>query len=490
MQHYRNLFFGSFQQFEFTRIPYNYCSSAIIARWNDALKTNVLQRVILNLDGEPFFRRVHGRPFGNSPGFENTFQFQPEVEMQPGGMVLVHNEPIPHEISTLKLKSKNSRCSPMLALSFQIGNVWSNFFCRQNCLLVLAQVVLFKFFRVTILLFRFLSLDRRVAQQIFLVLHDFQARAAFLLYCQILLIYNYQKVLMFDTRYRLFVLCSLCLMLLPVACVKQARVAVVAFTAEDVARAAAKQSDPTVVRAGSPAYLMLIDGLIEAYPKNSELLIAACKAYASYASGFLEDKDPQKAASLYATAKSYGFRALSKKADFQQAASGGLEEFTALLNEYKKKDVPALFWTASSWASWISLNLDNLEALADLPMLEATMLRVLELDDAFYYGSPHLLMAVYLAARPEIIGGNIEKAKEHFDQALTKGQGKLLMAKVLFAKYYARGVRDRDLFTETLEEVLATPADTEAELTLSNVLAQEKARELLEKADEYFGEDL
>ncbi|MGD8372732.1 MAG: TRAP transporter TatT component family protein [Syntrophobacterales bacterium] len=297
---------------------------------------------------------------------------------------------------------------------------------------------------------------------------------------------------MFDTRNSLFTLWSLCFVFLCFGClpVKQARVAAVAFTAEDVARAAAKQSDPTIVRAGSPAYLMLIDGLIEAYPENSDLLVAACKAYASYASAFLEDTDQEKAASLYATAKSYGFRALSKKADFQQAASGGLEEFTALLEQYGKKDVPALFWTASSWASWISLNLDNLEALADLPMLEATMLRVLELDDAFYFGSPHLLMAVYLAARPEIIGGDMNKAKEHFDRALALGEGKLLMAKVLFARYYARGVGDRDLYAATLEEVLAAPADTEPELTLSNVLAKEKAKKLMEKADEYFGENL
>ena len=162
--------------------------------------------------------------------------------------------------------------------------------------------------------------------------------------------------------------------------------------------------------------------------------------------------------------------------------------FTAFLQKYKEEDVPALFWTASSWVNWINLNTDDLEALAEMPMLEATMRRILELDGEFYYGSPHLLMGAYLAARPAIIGGNIAEAKEHFERALTLGEGKLLMAKVLFARYYARRVRNRTLFEETLQEVLVAPVDTVPELTLSNVLAQEKAKKLLEQADEYFGE--
>jgi fructose-specific component phosphotransferase system IIB-like protein len=269
---------------------------------------------------------------------------------------------------------------------------------------------------------------------------------------------------------------------------KPARVAAVAYTAEDVLIAAAKQSDPTVVRAGTPAYLMLVDGLIEAYPNNSELLTAGCQAYTAYASSFVEDTDPDRAAVLYAKAKGYGFRALSKKQDFQQAVTGKVDEFVALLKQYKKRHVPSLFWTASAWGKWISLNQDSVEALADMPMLEATIWRILALDDSFYYGSPHLLMAVYMAARPAFIGGSLTKAKEHFDQAFALGDGKFLSAKVLYARYYAIRLGDRVLFEKTLQAVIETPVDEVPELTLANTLAKEKARELLEKVDDYFGE--
>jgi hypothetical protein len=301
-----------------------------------------------------------------------------------------------------------------------------------------------------------------------------------------------QEVLMSCIHKSFLLLLSLSFFLLSGACVpsKQARVAAVAYTVEDVGRAAFKQSNPTLVRAGTPAYLMLIDGLIGAYPDNRELLTAGCQAYTGYASSFVEDENREEAAALYARAKHYGFRALSTKRDFQQAASGSLDEFIVFLKLYKRQDVPALFWTTSSWAKWISLNLDSVEALADMPMLEATMRRVLELDDAFYYGGPHLIMAVYLAVKPEIVGGNISKAKEHFDQAFALGDGKFLAAKVLFARYYAVRLEDRALFEKTLQEVMAAPVDKVPELTLSSVLAKEKAREMLEKADDYFGDDL
>jgi len=267
---------------------------------------------------------------------------------------------------------------------------------------------------------------------------------------------------------------------------KQARVAAAAYTAEDVFQAAVKQPDPTIVRRGSPAYLMLVDGLIEANPDNGELLTAGCHSYTSYASSFIEDTNPAKAAILYAKAKHYGFRALSAEGNFQQAASGSLDRFSTLLGKYERDDVPALFCTGSAWAKWISLNLDSVAALADMPMLEATMKRVIELDGSYHYGSPHVLMAVYLAVKPPMLGGDLAKAKDHFDRAFALGGDKLLSAKVRFARYYAVGVKDRDLFEKTLHEVIEAPVDQVAELTLSNSLAKEKARELLEKADEYF----
>jgi hypothetical protein len=269
---------------------------------------------------------------------------------------------------------------------------------------------------------------------------------------------------------------------------KSTRVAAVAYTMQDVAQAASKQSSLSVIREGTPAYLMLIDGLIEAYPRNKELLLSGCRAYSSYASSFPSDDQQEEAATLYRQAKLYGFRAVSGDREFARAASGSLEEFEAVLQSYGKDEVPALFCAANAWANWISSSLDSVEAVADLAMLEATMKRTLELDDTYFYGSPHLLMGVYLSAKPTSLGGDPAKAKAHFDRAFKLGADRLLAAKVLYAKYYARSINDRELFVQTLEEVIATPLELESELTFANAVAKKEAGNLLDKTEDYFAE--
>jgi hypothetical protein len=268
---------------------------------------------------------------------------------------------------------------------------------------------------------------------------------------------------------------------------KSARVAAVAMTLQDVAQAAGKQPNVTIVREGTPAYLMLVDGLIEAYPDNRELLVAGCRAYTSYAAMFLADDQSKETEALYLRAKLYGFRALSERGDFGKAADGSLDEFKSFLQRYQKEDVPALFAIASAWGGWIGSNLGNVKAVGDLPVFGATLDRVLELDDAYDDGSPHLLKGVYLAVRAPVLGGGLAEAKQQFDRAFSISGNKALAGKVLFAQYYALGIKDRELFVGTLREVMAAPVDEVPELTLANTLAKEKAKKLLAKTEVYFG---
>jgi hypothetical protein len=121
-----------------------------------------------------------------------------------------------------------------------------------------------------------------------------------------------------------------------------------------------------------------------------------------------------------------------------------------------------------------------------MPVFGATLDRVLELDDTYYYGGPHLLEGVYLAARAPVLGGGLAEASKQFDRAFSISGNKVLSGKVLFAQYYAVGIKDRRLFESTLREVLAAPVDEVPEMTLSNILAKEKARKLLDKTQEYF----
>lgn len=286
-------------------------------------------------------------------------------------------------------------------------------------------------------------------------------------------------------RLRQFVFLLLLLFLCACAANKKLTVGAAASLVEDVARASAKQSDLNMIRSGMPAYLMLMDGMVEAWPDNERLLIAAAQGYGTYASSFVEEHDKQSAADLYAHARGYALRALERRG-LKHAVQCPLEKFEQKLMKLDRKEVPYLFWAAAAWGNWIRLNLRSMEALAQLPRVELMMRRVLTLDETFHHGSPHLFMGIWYASRPKAAGGSLKLAQHHFSKALELGDRKFLMAHVYYAEYYARRAFDKELYTALLNEVLSRPADSVAHLTLLNTAARRKARQLLKEVDEFF----
>ena len=276
-------------------------------------------------------------------------------------------------------------------------------------------------------------------------------------------------------------------MCLPMACAtsKTMTVGATASLLEDIAKSAYRQSDLRLIREGMPAYLMLIDGMVEAVPDNKRLLINAAQSYASFASAFIQDEDKAYAAVLYARAKEYGLRAL-KQIGLINPVSKPFDAFEADLDNLSKKDAPYVFWAASCWGNWISLSQGSIEALAELPRVELLMKKVLELDEKFYYGGAHIFMGILNGSKPKMAGGNIDLAGEHFLRAIELGRGEFLMTYVYYAEYYAKKAFDKDLYVSTLENVLKTPADIMPDLTLLNTVAHIKAQAMLDEADDYF----
>jgi len=289
----------------------------------------------------------------------------------------------------------------------------------------------------------------------------------------------------FRNRTRIFLF--LWLLFLLSACLpnKKLTVGATATLLQEVASASSKQSDLRILREGMPAYLMLMDGMIQAWPDNDQLLIAGAESYSSFASLFVEDQDEAYARVLYARGKEYALRSLEIRG-LKNPVERPFDEFKEALRRLGKKDVPYLFWSATCWANWIRLNLDSMEALSELPKVEWMMRKVLELDEEFYYGGPHLFMGIWYASRPKMAGGDLQKAQEHFTKALELGQGKFLMAYVYYAKYYARKMMDKELFISTLQKVLETPAETSPNLILANTVAKQEAKELLSRVGDYF----
>lgn len=244
------------------------------------------------------------------------------------------------------------------------------------------------------------------------------------------------------------------------------------------------QDDPQTVADGAPAYLILIDGLIDDSPKDVSLLMAGAKLYGAYGSVFVEDK--QRVLKMSDKAFNYGTRAQC----ISVAATCGMEklpyeEFVLRLAKVKQNQVPVLYVFATAWAGWIQPRSKDWNAVADLAKVKAALKRVIELDDTYDRGGPHLYLGVLSSLIPPALGGNPKEIQAHFERAIVLSDGQNLMAKVYYAQRYARMIFDRELHDRLLNQVLKADVHHKG-FVLSNTLAQREARKLLNSAEEYF----
>ena len=276
---------------------------------------------------------------------------------------------------------------------------------------------------------------------------------------------------------------SLSLLLMSTGCAALMGSATSRF-ADDLTASILDQNDPETVRDGAPAYLLAIDGLIEGDPESSALLLTGSQLYGAYASAFVEDEVRRRR--LWDRALGYAQRALCLESSrVCDAVDAPFDEFAASLEAVGLSDVPAAYGFGAAWAGWVQAHADDWAAVAELPKIEALMGRVVTLDEGYEHGGAHLYLGVLFTQRPASLGGRPEEGREHFERAIVLAKGRNLMAKVLYARHYARLVFDRPLHDRLLGE--AMEADPKAPgLTLSNTLAQEEAQRLLDDADDYF----
>lgn len=244
--------------------------------------------------------------------------------------------------------------------------------------------------------------------------------------------------------------------------------------------------DPAVVEAGSASYLLLLDALVRQEPDSPAFRQAAASLNSAYAGAFV--KDPQRAAALTTKALAYASEALCLQVEeLCKVRDMPVAELQLRLAELDdaEDDVPGLYTLGSTWAGWIQTHSDDFNAVADLPRVEAIMQRVVALDERYQSGAAHLYLGVIATAIPPALGGRPEKGRQHFEKAIALSEGHNLMAKVYFAKSYARGVFDREMHDTLLQEVKAADPRWPG-WTLSNTLAQQEADALLKSADEYF----
>jgi predicted anti-sigma-YlaC factor YlaD len=257
--------------------------------------------------------------------------------------------------------------------------------------------------------------------------------------------------------------------------------------------------DPDLVAAAIPFGLKLYEGLLAESPKHTGLLLAAASGFTEYAYAFVDlkaeetkeesidraDALRERARKLYLRANRYGMRGLdSRYAGFSSALDN---DAATALKRVRKADVPLLYWTAASLGLAISSSKGSPDMIAELPLVEMIVNRVAELDETFDDGAVPEFLITLEAARSGVKLEDQEKAmRQHFDRALEISKGKRAGTYVSFAENADVPAQNIDEFRSLLAKALAVDVDANPDSRLANVVAQSRARWLLQHQGDFF----
>lgn len=253
----------------------------------------------------------------------------------------------------------------------------------------------------------------------------------------------------------------------------------------NLSRSMMNQDDPAIVEAGAPAYLLLLDALILTYPDDEDFLLAGARLYGAYAGVFA--RDPAQAKRMADKAMNYARRALCEYDEDACTLLDGPQDqiLPTLQDDYDEDDIAVFYAMATAWAGWIQANTDDWNAIAQLGKVRILMEWVADIDPAYDNATVQVYLGVLETQLPPSLGGKPEVGKACFERAIEFSGGHNLMAKVLYAKQYARLMWEQELHDQLLNDVLAAEPAYEG-LTLINRLAQREAAVLLAESTDFF----
>ena len=272
----------------------------------------------------------------------------------------------------------------------------------------------------------------------------------------------------------------------------------VANTLSDTGDVFTRDDDPELIRDATPFALKLYESLLESVPNHVPLLVSTCGSFTQYGYAFLEAEADsfdssrrseatalrERALKHYLRGRGYCLRAADVR--FGKGTSAALlQDPVAAVAKARKEDVPLLYWSAASWGAAISLGIDRPDLAVDFPSVRALADRALALDPGWSKGAIHELM-ISLDSLPEALGGNAQRARDHFRTAVEMQKGLSPGPYVTLATGVSVPAQDRPEYERLLKEALAIDPEKDPSNRLVTLVYQRRARVLLDRVDEKF----
>jgi len=284
-----------------------------------------------------------------------------------------------------------------------------------------------------------------------------------------------------------------------------------------------QESDYELAARAVPGALKTIEGFYVAdeQPLLREILT---EGYCQYATAFVEDEweiadfaqkldekenQNQRASKMFARCLNYALQDLPS--GFDKALYGTPEAAAKAIAGIGLDRRTPLMWAGVGLGGMINHNLTRVEMLAMLPTVKAILERIVAIDTAqrgeidgtkhvpcdsgctVRLALPHVALGLVYSSASAQFGGDSKRATDEFEKALritadpAHPDGKLLLARVMWAYKVGKQTNDRKLFHTQLVKVLETDPAIWPEQRLANEVAQRRARRYLSHEKEWFG---
>jgi predicted anti-sigma-YlaC factor YlaD len=258
-------------------------------------------------------------------------------------------------------------------------------------------------------------------------------------------------------------------------------------------------NDPELVGDALPFTIKMYESLMVSMPWHIGLKLQTGSLYIMYANAFIqtpadmlgqEEIEEQKflfqrAKNLYLRGRDILLNALDNK---YPGLLTFLEkkEYDRALARVKKVDVPLLYWAAAGWLGAFAIDPFDMKLGITVPRAAALMDRVYALNPNFDNGAVHDFYTLFYGAMPDYMGGDFNKAREHFKKAIEASDGKLTSPYLSLATTVSVKEQNLTEYETLLNKVLAIDPDSDPGNRLVNTINQRKARWLLEHKGDFF----
>lgn len=225
------------------------------------------------------------------------------------------------------------------------------------------------------------------------------------------------------------------------------------------------ESNFETTKAALAPNLKLIEGLLSQAPNNRELLLTLTKGYTALAfmvnesdmydeewSGKKTEEHKKQALKNYTRAFNYGLHYLETK-NIKQVDLFSNSQIVLDKNLSNNQiDLEVVLFTAQSLGGMINLQKDNMALVAQLPVVKTLFDWVCLKKPDINFGSCNIFYGAYEAGRPKMLGGNPDKGKEYFQNAIKKYPYNWLI-RTSYIQYYLVPMSDEEGFAKEMKEL-------------------------------------